>query len=302
MSRLWDAIVIGAGPAGASCAVWLRQLGFEPLLLDAASAPGGLLRTNSYLDVWTITSPGRTGQDMAQEMTRQIEMAGVSLRCDAPVLGVKRSTGDSEEAIFEVQHAGSGNSIVTERARNVVIASGVRARAPEGASDVDHDGLLIGPGEHVMHHDYAGLHVAILGGGDNAFENYLFVKSKGAISAHIYARNVRAQQQFVRQVPAEDVTLGQAEIDLMLCSVNGKVYDRLLVFYGWEPRTQFLDQLDVRRDDRGFIDVDPVTAQTSVPGLYAIGEVTQRMHPCVPTAMADGVVAAKAIEKTLSRH
>jgi len=55
------------------------------------------------------------------------------------------------------------------------------------------------------------------------------------------------------------------------------------------------------RTDQGFLATDAVTAETSLPGVYAIGEVAQRMHPCVPTAMADGVIAAKAIERVLNK-
>lgn len=338
MSKVWDAIVIGAGPAGASCAVWLRQLGFEPLLLESASEPGGLLRSNSYLDVWTVTSPGQTGQDMAQQLARQVEISGVQLRCNARVtrvehdgtcftvtyqLGAAPQTDGSGGSTLLRHSAQSGHSgqepaCVIDRATNLVVASGVRARTPHDLKPDarldshagphsqtrpdQHDGVLIGPGEHVMNHEFAGLSVAILGGGDNAFENYLFVKSRSARSARIYARTVRAQQQFVRQVPPEDVCLGAVAFDPKQRSVNGQTYDRVLVFYGWQANAEFLDDIPVKRDARGFLDVDPLTAQTSVAGLYAIGEVTQRMHPCVPTAMADGVVAAKAIERRLTNR
>lgn len=323
MSKVWDAIVIGAGPAGASCAVWLRQLGFEPLLLDSASEPGGLLRSNSYLDVWTVTSPGQTGQDMAQQLARQVEISGVQLRCNARVTRVEHD-GTCFTVTYQLGAApkpgqtAPAPTCVIDRATNLVVASGVRARTPHDLKPDarldshagphsqtrpdQHDGVLIGPGEHVMNHDFAGLSVAILGGGDNAFENYLFVKSRGASSARIYARTVRAQQQFVRQVPPEDVCLGAVAFDPKQRSVNGQTYDRVLVFYGWQANAEFLDDIPVKRDARGFLDVDPLTAQTSVAGLYAIGEVTQRMHPCVPTAMADGVVAAKAIERRLTNR
>jgi len=317
MSRIWDAIVVGAGPAGASCAVWLKQLGFDPLLLESASEPGGLLRSNSYLDVWTVTSPDQTGQDMARQLARQVEISGVQLRCNARVIRVEHdgtcfTVSYQLDAVREPGQSDRGQTCLIERAANLVVASGVRARAPHDMRSVacfdqhvDSQGdpcaeVLIGPGEHIMNHDFEGLSVAILGGGDNAFENYLFVKSRGASSVRIYARTVRAQHQFVRQVPGDDVCLGAVTFDPRQRSVNGQTYDRVLVFYGWQANVEFLDDISIKRDVRGFLEVDPLTAQTSVAGLYAIGEVTQRMHPCVPTAMADGVVAAKAIERRLA--
>jgi len=298
MNKCWDAIVIGAGPAGASCAVWLKQLGLEPLLLEAADAPGGLLRSNSYQDIWTVTNPGMTGQQMAPLLAKQIKISGLSLLCNARVTDVA-----SVPAGYEVScviKEGQESRPQKFLARHVVVASGVRARKPEGMDpQVNYHGVLVGPGEHIMHHDFHGLKVAILGGGDNAFENYLFVKSKGAASARIFARTVRAQRQFVMQVPAADIVRGGAEVDFVQRTVNGEGFDRILVFYGWQPCAEYLNSLPVARDERGFIRVNPQTAETNLKGLYAIGEVTQRMHPCVPTAMADGVIAAKAIESRL---
>ena len=55
----------------------------------------------------------------------------------------------------------------------------------------------------------------------------------------------------------------------------------------------FADDLRLARDERGYIRTDFATAETSVPDIYAIGEVAHRMHPCVVTSMADGVVAAR---------
>ena len=62
----------------------------------------------------------------------------------------------------------------------------------------------------------------------------------------------------------------------------------VLVFYGYEPQAEWLKELDVSYDDKNYLKVDFETTETHVPGLYAIGEVTQQQLPCVVTAMADG--------------
>src|SRR3546814_33255 len=69
-----------------------------------------------------------------------------------------------------------------------------------------------------------------------------------------------------------------------------------MVFYGLWPCVGFARNLNLRRGDNGFVATDPVTAQTSHDLVYAIGELAQRQHPCVVTAMADGIAAAKAIQ------
>lgn len=296
MSKTWDAVVIGAGPAGASCAVWLRRLGFDPLLLEASDRVGGLAARNPYPDVWTVTSPHQTGVEVAAHIAEQVRLADLALWTHSRVLGIKR-----QATAFSTQVCREIAPDLRVLSRLVVIASGVK---PRGLSDIDGplpEGVLVGPGQAVMEQDYSGRSVAILGGGDNALENYEFVTQRGARHVRVFARSLRAQRQFLARANPQDLVVGPCVVDAQRREVNGERFDLLMVFYGWEPQADFLGGLEVSRDERGFLATDPMTAQTSVPGVYAIGEVAQRMHPCVPTAMADGVVAAKAIERVLSR-
>ena len=188
------------------------------------------------------------------------------------------------------------------RGRALVIASGVRARGlpghPFGAA---WPGVLVGPGSPIVAQDYSGLKVAVLGGGDNAYENFVYVRNRGAGDVHLYARTVRAQQQWVTRAGCENVHVGAYEVDPAARTVGGRRYDLILVFYGWEPQAAFADGLRLARSERGYIQTDFATAQTSLPDIYAIGEVANRMHPCVVTAMADGVVAAKDIQRRWER-
>jgi len=289
-----DALVIGAGPGGVSCAVWLARLGFNPLLIEASRDIGGLCRSHAYLDGWNASLPGLTGVQTAANLAASVQQAAIPVRLSCPITQIRR-----QDSVF---HAHSPALAQPLRARYLVLATGVRARGlPDGdASEASTPGLLIGPGAHVLAQDFYGKTLAVLGGGDNAFENALYAMQQGAARVALYARSIRAQQQFVQRIPAAQVI----RTDTVLVSrtplaVNHQTYDFVLVCYGWNPCVPALDGLDLQRDARGFLHTDPRTAQTSVPGLYAIGEVAQRQHPCVVTAMADGVVAAKAIQAQL---
>jgi thioredoxin reductase len=295
MSKTWDAIVVGAGPAGASCAVWLRHLGLDPLLLESTDRMGGLAARNPFADIWTVTSPGQTGAEVAAQIALQVQASGVDTWLNTQVCAV---TG--EHPIFSVSVARDGQPEQRLQAKTLVIASGVRAKPLPGFEGQSFSGVIVGPGDEVMSTDFKSTRVALLGGGDNAFENYEFVKQRGASQACIYARTVRAQKQFVARVPDSDLVVGAPMVDPVKRTVNGQPYDWILVLYGWQANIGFLDGLALAIDERGFVQTDMATAQSSVQGIYAIGEVAQRMHPCVPTAMADGVVAAKAIEKQLT--
>ncbi|MCD8564913.1 MAG: NAD(P)/FAD-dependent oxidoreductase [Burkholderiaceae bacterium] len=295
MQKLWDAVIVGAGPAGASCAVWLRHLGLDPLLLEATDRIGGLAARNPFADIWTVTSPNQTGVQVADQIARQVRAAGVDTWFDSQV----RSIGRRPDS-FEVRLQRGEHEPMAVVAKTLVLATGVRPRELPGHEGKQYSGVIVGPGEQIMGTNFAGSSVALLGGGDNAFENYEFVKERGARVAHIYARTVRAQKQFVDRVPASDLITGSVTVDPVSQTVNGHPYDWILVLYGWQPNIDFLSGLSVALDARGFVQTDMQTTQTSADAVYAIGEVAQRMHPCVPTAMADGVVAAKAIEARLT--
>ncbi len=289
----FDAVIVGAGPAGASCALWLKRLGLTAVLLEASAQVGGLARINPFEDYWIAVLPDVTGHDVARNIHRSLWQAAVDLRVDQRVHTVRRTPGG-----FEVEVADG----VIMAGANLVLASGVKARGLPGVPpDDDYENVLVGPGEQIVNQDFIGKSVAILGGGDNALENYGYVRTRGARQTHIYARSLRGQAQWLSRVRTNDLRLGHYTFEPATRYVNGQRYDLILVFYGWEPQASFVDGLRLARDAKGFLMTDFGTAQTSCMGAYAIGEVAHRMHPCVATALADGVVAAKAIQARMRR-
>lgn len=279
-----DAVIIGAGAAGASCALWLTLMGLRCLLVDGASAPGGLLLRSPYDNPWiAIAPPGITGCELAGNIAAALEQARVAARYGDAVHEISADAGG-----FTVRLA-SGAEI---RARHAVLATGVTP-ATGGLSAAE--GVLFGPGPHVLNCDFRGRSVAILGGGDNAFEHALILRERGVGQVHLFARSVRARRAFLEQIDPADVTPGEAAVDTERRTVNGRPFDLILVMYGFQPRLPLMRGCAPALDPHGHVQVDDRCA-TNHPGLYAIGELTGRMHPAVVTALADGVVAAKAIQ------
>jgi len=296
MQQLYDAVIVGAGPAGASCAIWLARLGLAPVLVEASDRPGGLGNDNPFRDDWIAVLPGQTGQQGAANIARSVSDAGVPMHLGARARQVRPVKGGVEVTL---DGRSDGQAL---RGRALVIASGVRARGlPGHPPGKTWPGVLVGPGSPIVAQDYTGLSVAVLGGGDNAYENFVYVRNRGARAVHLYARTVRAQQQWIARAGSDGVYVGEYRVDPAARTVDGRRYDLVLVFYGWEPQAAFADSLCLARNARGFIQTDFATAQTSLPDVYAIGEVAHRMHPCVVTAMADGVVAAKDIQRRWER-
>ncbi len=286
----FEAAIVGAGPAGASCALWLKQLGFRPLLIDRQSRCGGLQRSNPYSNSWIATSVQPTGREVADALHANMLAHQVCLRLDTLCESARLHDGG-----VELKLSGPAGAATTVQARHLVLAGGVVPRSGGLRARL---GLIIGPGTAVADSDLRGAHVAILGGGDNAFENWQFAMARGAASVTIFARTLRARASLVDQVPAACVRHGPFELDSAAQRVNGQRFDQILVLYGYEPAAQALLGLEPALRADGFVWTD-AQARTSLPGVYAIGELAQRSHPCCATAMADGVVAAKAIQREL---
>jgi thioredoxin reductase len=289
----YDVAIIGGGPGGCSAAIWLKMLGFRPVLVEQKPHLGGLQSISPYQNPWIATSPFVTGHDIAGAMqTSVIGQHNIPTLLNAQVTAVE---GRGEHFQLALRHNGAPSQL---RARKIVLATGVRP-ATGGLKETQH--LLIGPGKKIAEAALEGRRVAILGGGDNGGENYFFVKSQGAAEVKLFARNLKMRLEFLKNLPAADVTLGAYEVDPEAMTVNGQSFDYIFVFYGWRTCLDFVSSLPLEKKDNGMVLTD-ANCETSVPGVFAIGESAARMHPCCVTAMADGVVAAKAIQAQLEQN
>lgn len=280
-------IVIGAGPAGAACALWLHQLGCPVLLLEKNLQAGGLQQFSPYENVWIPSVTGRRGQDVAAHIHEQLVTRGVPLQLDVSVERVEKTAEH-----FEVHLA--GGQVLP--ARHVVLATGARFKTGGFTPTAR---LSIGPGKPFESIDVTGKRVAVLGGGDNAFDAYGFAMGRHARECVIFARNLRAQRKLRDAVPASQVVLGPFHVDADAMTVNGEAFDVISVQYGFEavvpPGLEAL-----ARTPEGYVQAD-LWGRTSLPGVYAAGEVANTLHPCVTTSFAHGIQVAKHIQGVLGR-
>ncbi len=228
-----------------------------------------------------------SGREVAENIHRNILSHDIPCFLETTVQSVLRAPSG-----FIVRLA-DASGIKNLRTPYVVLASGVR---PQTGGLRANPRLLVGPGAKVAATNFSGKTVAILGGGDNAFENFQFIRESGAAEIHIYARTIRARREFVNKTPSEQLTVGPYNVDGDTMTVSGRPYDYIVALYGWTPNVNFALAFDLKRDDRGFIITDTLSTETSLENMFAIGEVARRMHPCCVTSMADGVVAAKEIQ------
>lgn len=293
-ATLYDALIVGAGVAGVTCAIWLKRMGYTVLVVEASERVGGMCARNPFKDEWNPTAPSLTGKEVADNLQHSLVLAEIEPLLQHRVLEV--SEADKGFAV-RVQYQ-SAEALLY--AKHVVIATGVDYKAPDECAGQRFDDVLIGAGARLNSYDFKAKRVAVLGGGDNALENALFAQQRGAAEVTVYARTLRGQAHWLDKLAAEQVRVGDYAFNPATKEVAGQRYDVVLVFYGYEPQAAWLKNLGISYDSKGYIEVDHATTETTVAGLYAIGEVTKRQHPCVVTAMADGVTAAKAIQKALA--
>src|ERR1700682_5577124 len=85
--------IMGGGPAGMSCALWLRNYGLRPIIIEQAPALGGMARRSPYPNDWLLGRPGATARENAHEFTRHIEQAAVETCPGSPQRAERRADG-----------------------------------------------------------------------------------------------------------------------------------------------------------------------------------------------------------------
>ena len=161
-----------------------------------------------------------------------------------------------------------------------------------------------------------GSHVALIGGGDNAFDVAHILLLKGVrVTIVMRAKAPQAQPRLVAKV-ASHVHGGRAAVlagrtvdtlsddggrmRLQLDDGTSLEADRVVLLFGYRPNTSepWLNELELQRDADGYLWVDD-DLQTSCPGIFAVGDVANPDHPCVATAVAAGTMAAREIARRL---
>lgn len=275
--------VIGGGPAGAQCALWLTKFGISTVLIEKGVL-GGLQARSPYTNSWlSVVQATTMAKDVAQNIAQNLTVQGCRVLAST-VENISKSG-----AKFRIDM--SESALIADF---VVLATGTQEKKEEGICD---QRQLVGLIE-IANYNPSDDIVAILGGGDAACEAFHDINATAA-RVHVFARSVRARSDLWNSVPEQHKTAGIYTVEKSVISTDDMQFrfDTAAVCYGWEP---VVPQCEFRLslDERGYIAVSQ-DMETSVSGVFAIGDVNQRPYPCVSTAISDGVYAAKTIESRI---
>jgi thioredoxin reductase (NADPH) len=307
MSETRELIIIGGGPAGYTAALYSARANLHPLVIEGFQW-GGQLMITSDVENYPGYPDGVMGPEMMADFRRQAERFGAEFLTD-DVTRVDFS--------FEPHRVYVGDD--EYEAKAVIVATGASARQLGLESERQLQGRGVTYCATCDGAFYRDLEVIIVGGGDSAMEEALFLTKFASKVTLIHRRNeFRASQimldrasnhdkiEFVTPAVVEEVLAGddgkmRAVLirDLDTGETRAIEASGLFVAIGHDPTTAlFLDQLD--HDEAGYLVTKPGSTQTNVPGVFAAGDVQDHTYRQAVTAAGSGCMAALDAERWLA--
>ena len=307
-------VILGSGPAGLTAAIYAARAGLAPLLVDGMQ-PGGQLTDTTDVENFPGFSEPVGGPELMDRMRRQAQRLGVTFRMDEAVavrLAAGAETPDSGR-VHDVALGLSGEKLQT---RVLIVATGASARYLGLASEK----LLLGHGvsgcatcDGAFFRDQ---HVAVVGGGDTALEDALYLSRIAASVTVVHRRDAfRASKIMADRVltnPKIKVCWDHVVEEVLDVSANtvtgvrlrhvktGKITEMplqgLFIAIGHTPNTTLFKGL-LELDGEGYIVARD--CRTNVRGVFAAGDVQDRRYRQAVTAAGSGCMAALEAERYL---
>jgi thioredoxin reductase (NADPH) len=305
----YDLVIIGGGPAGLAAAIYAAREGIDAIVVDA-SALGGQAGISDRIDNYPGFPDGVSGAELADRFVAQARRYGVEL---LSAVSVKKVEPDGDDVATSLA---TGQQLTSH---TVMVATGSTYRR----LDVDGEDDLIGAGVHFCATCdgpfYRGAdEVVVIGGGNSALEEGLHL-SEFAKHVRVLARNdlsastvlqerVRSDPQFIVHTGVDIVELegerGRFAAVLARDRDSGETHRfpaaAAFVFIGLHPHNEFLGDA-VERDAGGFLVTSP-TMETSMPGVFAAGDVRAGSTKQLGSAVGEGIAALLMVRRHLELH
>ncbi|MBV9291185.1 MAG: FAD-dependent oxidoreductase, partial [Frankiales bacterium] len=300
----YDLIVVGSGPAGLTAALYAAREGLETLVIERGGV-GGQAGVTERLDNFPGFPEGVTGAEFADRLRAQAERFGVE------ILAAQEVTGLLAEGRYKCVTTGDGEDY---RAGAVLLALGSTYRRLGVPGEEDY----IGAGVHFCATCdgafYRDKDVVVVGGGNSAGEESIFL-TRFAKKVTIVTRDdaltaSKVVQEKVAENPQIDVVTGSSPSEfrgdnrlrsVVLRDKDGNerevTPDGVFVFIGLSPNTELVKDV-VQLDDFGFVQTD-IGLQTSMPGVFAAGDVRAGSTKQAASAAGEGAAVALSIRRYL---
>jgi thioredoxin reductase (NADPH) len=316
-----DLVVVGAGPAGLAASVYGASEGLDTFTVDGV-ATGGQAGTSMRIENYLGFPAGISGSELAARAAIQAEKFGARIEVLAEANGLDVDDGGYRLSLDD------GTQVM---ARTVVIATGVRYRRLDVPRLEEFEGSSVFYAATIVEAQMcAGDPVVVVGGGNSAGQASLFL-SKHSVRVHLLVRDGDLGESMSRYLidqiernPNVEVRLhhevrelvGNRDLEAVVAEDNrtGETTPiparALFVFIGAEPHTRWLgDRLAL--DPRGFIltgtdartdGVEPLPLETTLPGVFAVGDVRCGSIKRVASAVGEGSMAVRLVHEHLANR
>lgn len=301
-------VIIGSGPAGYTAAIYAARANLNPVLYKGIQ-PGGQLTTTTEVENFPGYPEGVQGPKMMEDLERQAERFGTDIRWGI-ITDVDFSLSPYKITVDE-------NQIVT--ADTVIIATGASAQYLGLESEEKYKGSGVSACATCDGFFYRGKDVAVVGGGDSACEEALYLSNICSkvymIVRKDYLRASQIMQQRVMENPKIEVLFERNTKELRGSSVLEEVVlikrqghpdeaeesikvEGFFLAIGHTPNSQPFAKF-LQTDETGYIITEPGTSKTNVKGVFACGDVQDRIYRQAVTAAGSGCRAAIDAERFL---
>jgi thioredoxin reductase (NADPH) len=313
--------IIGSGPAGYTAAIYAARAELAPVVFTGRQA-GGQLTTTTEVENFPGFPEGIMGPELMSRFEQQASRFGTVIRQGCEILKIVPIAGGFALTVNDLYQ---GTETVEEY-RTVIIATGASARylgLPGEAEFLDGSGRKTGLTACATCDGafYKNVPVAVIGGGDTACEEANFLTRFASQVFLVHRRDqLRASKVMAARTlanpkisPIWNATIGDYHVDAkgkmeaitLLDTVNGSrrrlEVKGVFMAIGHQPNTGFLAGLGVKTDAAGYIEVEH-GCRTSVPGLFAAGDVRDHRYRQAISAAGLGCMAALEVQEYLAGH
>ncbi|MFI0942755.1 thioredoxin-disulfide reductase [Streptomyces sp. NPDC021020] len=303
-----EVVVIGSGPAGYTAALYTARAQLKPLLFGSSIFVGGSLTTTTEVENFPGFPEGVDGPDLMANMRAQAERFGAEM-IDDDIVSVDL-TGDIKEL--------TDSEGAVHRAKSVIIATGSGYRKLGLPREDELSGRGVSWCATCDGFFFRDRDIVVVGGGDTAMEEATFLTRFARSVTIVHRRSrLRASQVMQNRAFADDkisfafdseiaelhdsngMLAGVTLRDVFTGETRRLDVTGLFIAIGHDPRTElFTDQLDL--DTEGYIKVQSPTTRTSLPGVFAAGDVVDHTYRQAITAAGTGCAAALDAERYLA--
>lgn len=291
---MYDCIIVGMGPAGMSAGIYAKRSGMKVLMLEK-NTPGGLINITNLVDNY-LGFDNITGPDLAFKMFEHVKNNEVEYKIEE-VIKIKK-----ENSTFLIET--NKNKYET---KTIILAGGRQAKKmPQEENlktlNVSRCSICDAP-------LYKGKEVVVIGGGNSAFEEGIYLSDFASNLTILVRSTVKADKELVEQANKKEnikiienaniKNIEEQDRKYKITLENNEIIsDGLFSYIGYAPETEYLSTLGIL-EENGYIEVNDT--ETLVPGLFAAGDIIKKSVYQIITASSEGAEAALKAKKYISK-